>query len=494
MTISNIESTDHSTLRVAFPDSHPVNEYEPTKIHLAPEYIFLENIFSPLVEMSNKGEVKPGIAEKFEWQGNDLILHIRENLKTISGIPITAKDVEFSLKRLLVLSGNTHGNFKDLVCGDQVIKSIEDKCDGIVRQDNNIILKAGAKKAFLLPMLTAIDFAIIPQGSCDPKTLALQNYKETTGPYYVESEDGKGNVVLLAKPTHYNFSDKIASKIVLVPTANEPGKNSLDLFAANKVDFITTIDAIRPEDVIQVSEKNSDSVLFSTMNIRSFILVFTERGMKELSAEERFQFGNLIREAFWKAYANTPGYEKSEQFIPSFGEGGLDEKDMAELRALYSKNKVAKFSKNLKIALVRSGSPEKYQQFIGETLPSVKLEESVTVPEFMKYKSIEEMPHASIGGPDSGFLEDIGLISYSLASGIFGMKKPEREKWLDHYMAIPDKENRIKTLKTLHKQALMEPNLIPLVVAPYTALGRKPWNLQLSQMFANTKFWDVKHP
>ncbi|MEK6625285.1 MAG: hypothetical protein AABY86_09970 [Bdellovibrionota bacterium] len=39
-------------LKVAFPYDRPVNQYEPTKIHFAPEYIFLENVFSPLIELS----------------------------------------------------------------------------------------------------------------------------------------------------------------------------------------------------------------------------------------------------------------------------------------------------------------------------------------------------------------------------------------------------------------------------------------------------------
>jgi len=37
-------------LRVAFPAKNPVEQYEPTRILLAPEYIFLETIYSPLVE------------------------------------------------------------------------------------------------------------------------------------------------------------------------------------------------------------------------------------------------------------------------------------------------------------------------------------------------------------------------------------------------------------------------------------------------------------
>ena len=47
------------TLRIAFPYAKPARAYEPARIELAPEYIFLENIYSPLVEMSAKGEIFP---------------------------------------------------------------------------------------------------------------------------------------------------------------------------------------------------------------------------------------------------------------------------------------------------------------------------------------------------------------------------------------------------------------------------------------------------
>lgn len=145
-------------------------------------------------------EIIGGVAEEFNWVGNDLHLKIRHDLKTASGIPITSEDVVLSLKRLIILSGNTHGNFKDLVCPGAELKSLTENCAGISSKSNVVILKAGTKKSFLLPMLTAIDFAIIPKGSIDPKTLAIVNYKETSGPYFVEQDSEQGRLVLKANP------------------------------------------------------------------------------------------------------------------------------------------------------------------------------------------------------------------------------------------------------------------------------------------------------
>ena len=102
---------DSDELRVAFPYNKKASHYDPAKIYLAPEYVFLQNIYSSLVQVSmDNGDIIEGVAKEYFWKGNDLHLVIREGLKTADGDQITAKDVEFSLKRLMVLSRNAHGN------------------------------------------------------------------------------------------------------------------------------------------------------------------------------------------------------------------------------------------------------------------------------------------------------------------------------------------------------------------------------------------------
>ena len=206
------------TLRVAFPVKLKAAAYEPTNISLDHEYIFLENVFSPLVEISKDGSIEPGVAEKMEWIGDELKLTIRKNLKTASGKSITPDDVVFSLKRLLVLSGNTHGNFKDIVCSGVNLKSVDDACPGIRQDSESVYLNAKGRKSFLLPMLGAIDFAVIPKTSVDPKTLKIINFAETSGPYWLAQEDESDGAILKLNPHHYFAAKDIAEKIILVPT------------------------------------------------------------------------------------------------------------------------------------------------------------------------------------------------------------------------------------------------------------------------------------
>jgi len=476
-------------LRIAFPYAKPASAYEPALIHLAPEYIFLENVFSPLVEMEpKKGEIVPGVAEAYRWEGEELHLTIRKNLKTVTGVPVTAADAEFSLKRLLTMPGNTHGNFRELLCGHNGLKSVNDQCEGIRAEGGELVLKTTpAGKTFLLPMLVTLDFAIIPRGSVDPKTLKIADFTNTSGPYYVAKDSETGELELKANPNHYHYSRTMPQEIHFVPSTS----NSLEDFKAGRVDYISTVDAARADEVIEFSRSNSEAVLHTTMNIRSFILTFTRRGQREIPPEQRFALGQRIRMALWDALAGRNGYEKSMQFFPSFGEGALDQDRMQKIGAKFDAAGALP-ARPLRLALVRLGNAEKFVSAIKAAAPEIDAYESPKNPNFMKFTNPEDEPQLILSGPDTGFQEDIGLITYSLNAGYFGMTEAERKAWLVRYMDTLEKADRIDLLKSLHESVLSTPVIVPLLVAPYAAIARKPWKIGLSQLYANNQLWLIQ--
>lgn len=480
-------------IRVAFPYNKPSKFYEPTRIHLAPEYIFLETTYSALVEVSPKdASLIPGVAESWKWDGEVLTLKIRDDLKTVDGVPITAKDAEFSLKRVLVRTGNTHGNFQSLVCGATAIKTINDKCEGLWSQGNQLFIKVVGKSAFVLPMLSGIDFAIIPQSSVDPQTLDIVDYRNTSGPYFVETDSEEGRIVLKANPNHYRTSQNIPEIVRLIPVDKSNKTASLKLFDRGEVDFITTIDAAKPEDVISFSKGRSDSVLHTTANIRTIVLVFTERGLKELSARERLLIGRKVKENLWPYFSRLPGYESTDQYFPSFSYGALDEAALDRVKAELPTGELALDGKTLKMTTVRVGDISALRPLLEKAIPGLSLEEGANVPAFSKYEKLEDMPHVFIGGPDTGYHEDISLISYMLSSGVFGLTKDERATWLAKYMAIPEQPERLKVLKSIHEASLKSGVLMPLASCPYVALAKTGWKIELSQLFANNPIWLIK--
>ena len=99
------------------------------------------------------------------------------------------------------------------------------------------------------------------------------------------------------------------------------------------------------------------------------------------------------------------------------------------------------------------------------------------------------MPHAYIGGPDTGFNEDISLISYSLTAGFFGLTEKERQVWLADYMSKPNKNGRLQMLQKIHESSLRDALFVPLFSGPYTALARSGWKIHLSKILANNPLW-----
>ncbi len=484
--------SNSSELRVAFPASKSAHHYEPTKIHLGHEYIFLENVFSPLVEIDPKsGQIIPGLAKSYKWKNDDLVLEIRTDSKTVSGNLITAEDVEFSLKRLLVLSGNTHGNFKDLVCPNKDFSSLEQPCENIRRDGNQIILHAGRRKAFLVSMLAAIDFAIIPKGSVDPKTLAITNFKETSGPYYVASDNSEGKLVLKANPNHYRFSSDLPQSIKLVPVNPEARSASLNLLEKNEVDHLTTIDSTKSEEVLEFFQKNPGFELHSTHKIRNLSLVFTDKGLKAFSDKERHIIGNKIRRAFGEILKSKTTYSNTDEFFSPTADGGLSSDDKLKIAKSYKLSE-ENFTHHLKIGVIRSGEVTDWEAEIKKQIPSAEIYRESNVPDFKKYSSDHEKPHAFIASTDTGFMEDINLISYTMAAGFFGLSKDERQAWLAAYMENDNKTERINRLKEIHFRSLMEANLVPIAVAPFMAIIRRPWKMELSELYANNQLWLIK--
>ena len=486
-------NNEFSTLKVAFPSSQKIEKYEPTQISLDYEYILLENIYSPLVEINRDGFIESGVAEKYEWVGDELKLTIRKSLSTLSGKRITPDDVLFSLKRLLILSGNTHGNFKDIVCPSFQLKSLNEPCEGIRADEDAVYLKAKGGKSFLLQMISSIDFAIIPKHSVDLDTLKIKDYSETSGVYAFDKQDADGKIYLKINKHHYYYSDKIAQEIVFVPTDINVKGDGLRMLKMGIVDHVTTIDQSRADETVEFANQNKDKFnSHFTQKIRTSYALFSERGLKEFSPEERRYIGEKIKISLSEAYKNNKGLEPRSEFFPPLSEGGLTEPQKKELEII--KNKQAKsINKTVRIGMLKKGDLHEWSTPILAALPTADCYREDNAPAFKKYKSVEDEPHVFIASTDTGFLEDISLTSYALNAGQMGLSKQDRVKWLADYMSNDDKNYRVDKLKKLHFNSLAEPVLVPLMSSPYTALVRKPWKIELSELYANNQLWRIKH-
>ena len=489
----SISPTDNH-LRVAFTSKNRIDTYDPARIYFSPEYFLLECLYSPLIELSDdKGSPISSIAKEYYWTGNHLHLTIRDDLTTIDGYPITIDDVIFSLKRLMVLSENTHGDFKNLACPDAKMVSVEEECSRMVKQGNTLVLKMDAPWDFLIPMLAAMDFAIVPQRSVEPETLKIVDYRNTSGPYYVEQDEGNGRILLRANPKHFHFRKNMAEKITLIPTKGMSREQIIDLFHREKIDHISTISGFTIDDIKKIDKRNI--LVHETVPINSELAYVTEKGKKRLSLEKRLAFAKILQQSFHDYYANREGYKISKQFFLPFGEGGFSNEDEIILNKKMESvdTKLAQSGEGIFLGIYKSKASglEIFSKIAKTRMPKLKTAQAKGLPAFTQL-SDEDTPDYIIISTDSGFLEDVTLMSYTIDTGYFGFTKAEGRAWLKDYLKTVSRKERVKKLKKIQLESLIKGWMIPLVSRPYVAVTRKPWEPHLSQLFANDPLWKIR--
>jgi len=89
-------------LRVYFGSAGLIQEFDPALIHVQTQWAMIEALYSPLVEVDANGQVVGGWAHSFDWDGLTAVFQMRDDARASDGLPITAADAAFSLKRLLV--------------------------------------------------------------------------------------------------------------------------------------------------------------------------------------------------------------------------------------------------------------------------------------------------------------------------------------------------------------------------------------------------------
>ncbi len=487
-------------LKMSFPYKKSANFYDPLKIYLSPEYTFLENVYSPLVEYSPDGDLVSAVAESFQWIGNEAHFKVRSNLKTVSGDVINAKDVELSFKRMIILSGNTHGDLKDLLCPNHEIKSILDSCPNLETRENDtlLVMKFNEKKIFLFPMLAAIDFAVIPRKSIDYKNLNIIDYKNTSGPYFVEVDDGNGNIVLSANPHHFHYKKNIPQRVHLIPPQTDDTNESLTLFKQGKVDLITTIDRASHDNIIEYSNQNLECNLHQTLPLRTYTLTFTKKGLSKFTVDERIAIGKKIKELFLGKVVARPGFEPTVQLFSKFSEASISNDQLTELNkiATSSKAPTAVFQKPILGWLIRMSRFTSDYLNLTQIFPNGEFKNVDKVPGYIDFsKELEEVePDFDISGPDMGFLEDIGLLTHYVMSGAFYLTKDEGEVWLQRYISTHEKVDRIQLMKELHYNTLAKFVSFPIAISPYAAVVRKPWTFNLSKVQASDALWRIQRP
>ncbi len=498
---SSKESEKMPTLKVSAPLGYGPEGADPAQIQFNDTWGFLENLASPLVQYGADGQLVAGVAESFEWHGDELHLKIRSDYRTIDGLAVTAEDAAFSLKRIIVQARNTHGFIADFLCGDRKLTKVTDECPGISTSGDTLILKPVRGKAFLVRMLTAMDFVVLLQSQVDPNTLAIKSFRNTTGPYYLDGDPAAGTQRYVANPHHWNYSTTMPQEIRLIryDSSKPKGKDSIvgnicEMFVDGTTDVLTNVSSDRADLYPVAAKMVKDKVtLTPTMDIGRVIAVFTPRGLKELSTARRIALAKTLRAVATDVLVKGDGINTpEEQFFAVYGEGALTSEQLSKLHSKFDAQAAEVDGAGLSIAL--PSSMGKIEGALKSRLPSAKV--SMNMVDYVEGRiPAGQEPHVYIIQTDTGWTEDLGLLAYSVAmKQFFPADQAEGQAWLNHYVEVEDKETRLGLLRDLHLRVLSEPWIVPLVGQPYFTLVRAPWVYKGPTLFASGALWRLHHP
>lgn len=481
-------SMNTAPLRVAIPVAfQPLSSLDPAKISYSDEYATLRNLCSPLVEMDSNGQIVSGLAKTFELESNALILTLREDIQTIDGQLVDAEDVKMTLDRLLRAKTVTHGSLHTILCG------AESGCDAIEILGSHK-LKLNIKKGshFLLPMLTSMDFVILTKSQVDQDG-EIKDFRNTSGPYYVESSDLESGVMTLrVNLKHYNFHEKMPQIVKLMPSKVGKVKNSrsvFERFESNDLDYV-------PAYAHQDKAKYVDSANKTGANIRQshnlgrLLLVYTQKGMETLSSADRFAIGKAVRQKIWDdSKEKLVGRKQTWQYFGDATVENLTSEDLEKIKLTFDRAPVSK--KAIKISTY-PGIKTQFEN-IDFSKTSVTVSSDVLDHDLNQQEGFaENYPDAYIVSTDSTWLENISFLTYAFKRGHFLTTPEMADQFLESYMIESDRTKRIEKLRELHFNTLMSPKMVPIFSEPYFSILRNPWIEEQNPMSPSGALWRIR--
>lgn len=199
-----------------------------------------ELVFSGLIELNEKLEPQPCLAESWEQKdATTLVFHLRKDVKWHDGTPFTAADVKYTYETILDKDFGSAARSRYVP-----IKEI------VTTDDYTVQFNLSEPYA---PLLTYMDHKIVPQSAKDKPDFAENPIG--TGPYKFVSWS-KNNVIKLVANDSY-FGGAPATKNIEIYTIPD-NTTRVSALEAGDVDFIHS--PLSPQDIPRMKENNKVTV------------------------------------------------------------------------------------------------------------------------------------------------------------------------------------------------------------------------------------------
>lgn len=407
---------------------------------------------------------------------------MRSGAGTVDGRPVDAYDAEFSLKRLFIL-GKSYGPLGDLLCGPAPLKNQTDPCPGLRVLDSGrtLAMRFSEKKDFLFHALTDISYAVIPRGSVSAATLAITDYRNTSGPYYVSADPGGGTWRLAANPLHHRYSRSMPQVVRAVPLKglinNDQALARLD---AGEFDYLMNNLVKNPADKLAFAGSHQGYSIHITQPVRLLYVVFTRKGLRRLTKEERFFISRKLRQVY---LAGRPMCTAPYQFFRM--EGALTRAQLEEVKTLLETGEDRPLEKSLTAGWLKQYL-FRQEDDLSEWLPGL-----ATNPPAGAIGT-EAGPDFFLNAGDAGFQDDIGLIANYLTLPFFDLDEDEKKRWFKGFVSAAGKKERNELLRGLQYRTLESGKALPVALMPYASLARKPWKFNYPATFGSDNLWRLR--
>lgn len=250
---------------------------DPAKLRFAQEYIVIDNVTAKLVEVNGNSGYRNELAKEVKFSEDKMEIDITlKNAVFSDGSPITAKDVEMSLKRAII-KGTPHANIKNLWVGSDKLTSIDQNIDGLqVLSDKKLKLKLTHPTKEILFFMSLIDLAVLHKTQYEKDTIHLSDWeKVTSGPYHVSYTES-GVLKLVANPKSNNFDKSIPSEVTFESykgddVINRLKDKSLDFGVITFNDYLQNMETVESVTDFDIVSNKTDGIVHINLNSNSKI-------------------------------------------------------------------------------------------------------------------------------------------------------------------------------------------------------------------------------
>lgn len=472
-----------SFLKVSYPFFGSIRSVDTAKIQTLFQYNIANNLYSRLTEYNGENQLVAGAASSFSSAEGEVTFSFERKTTTVEGHEIGAKDAAISLKRLILMGRSGHGDIRKLLCPDHILTSVHDDCPGIRVEGKRLVLRPVRPHfvPFLISALENADYGIIPLTSLSGDGLSIVDYRNTSGPYYVETDSEHGALILKANPNHHHFDQMMPQTVELVPTHLGQGA---DLLESGEVDLVTTSEYYSGPAADRILASNSQFNVFASQPFRVDLVAFSANALKTLSVGERISAAKVFLETKTKLFP-PKGARPTIQFFQSLSDGTLIDEQIAEITNLRSREREPRRSVTLGI---HRNFVNAYAKELGSNI-SIKI---VPLEKYAFELPMDHRPDMYFIATDSAWTENLSLLGHNFEIEVFHGTDLKPDLWLKDYLETSSKEDRIRKLNQLHFALLSSAAIVPFAAYPYYAVSTQNWSLNFSTLSSTTDLWRIR--